>query len=257
MKKYNIPTARYRTFSSYSSAKHFIENECDYSKLVLKASGLALGKGVLLPESKQEALDGLKDIMVNKVFGDAGLEIVIEEFLDGQELSVLAFSDGYTIKTLPFAQDHKRVSDGDLGLNTGGMGTYSPSPLQNSKLESEIMDKVLLPTLKGMRNEGNPFIGLLFTGFMISKEGKVNVLEYNVRFGDPETQTLLSLLESDLAEVLEACIERRLDCLELKIRKETAAVTVVLASQGYPESYPKGIPISISTVPEGESYSNL
>lgn len=202
MAKYNIPTARYANFTSYEKAKAHLES-VDY-KVVLKASGLALGKGVLLPETKEEALEGLKEIMVSKTFGSAGEEVVIEEFIQGQELSVLAFCDGYTILPLPAAQDHKRIGEGDIGVNTGGMGTYSPSPISTSEIQNRIMKQVLQPTLDGMRKEGNPFVGLLFTGFMISNTGKIDVLEYNVRFGDPETQSLLALMddECDLAEIL-------------------------------------------------------
>lgn len=202
MSKYNIPTARYANFTSYEKAKAHLES-IDY-RVVLKASGLALGKGVLIPETKEEALEGLKEIMVSKAFGKAGEEIVIEEFLEGQEISVLAFCDGYTVLPLPAAQDHKRIGEGDTGLNTGGMGTYSPAPVSTPEIQSRIMKEVLQPTLDGMRKEGYPFVGMLFTGFMISPKGKIDVLEYNVRFGDPETQSLLALMdeECDLAEIL-------------------------------------------------------
>lgn len=203
MAKYNIPTARYANFTSYEDAKAHLES-VDYKKVVLKASGLALGKGVLLPETKEEALEGLKEIMVSKAFGKAGEEIVIEEFIQGQEISILAFCDGYTVLPLPGAQDHKRIGEGDIGLNTGGMGTYSPAPVATPEIQERIMKEVLQPTLDGMRKEGNPFVGMLFTGFMISTTGKIDVLEYNVRFGDPETQSLLALMdeECDFAEIL-------------------------------------------------------
>jgi phosphoribosylamine--glycine ligase/phosphoribosylformylglycinamidine cyclo-ligase len=203
MARYNIPTARYANFTDYSSARAYIES-IDY-RVVLKASGLALGKGVLLPESKEEALAGLEEIMVTKAFGEAGAEVVIEEFLQGQELSVLAFCDGYTALCLPGAQDHKRALDGDKGANTGGMGTYAPAPVATPELQKRIVDEVLNPTLAGMRKDGTPFVGMLFTGFMISEDGKkLDVLEYNVRFGDPETQSLLALLddECDFADII-------------------------------------------------------
>lgn len=202
MARYNIPTARYATFTSFDEAKNHVES-VDY-QVVLKASGLALGKGVLLPTTKEEAIQGLREIMVTKAFGDAGSEVVIEEFLQGQELSVLAFCDGYTALPLPAAQDHKRIGENDTGPNTGGMGTYSPSPIATPELQKRIMDQVLVPTLQGMRKEGTPFVGMLFTGFMVSPSGKLDVLEYNVRFGDPETQSLLALMhnDSDLAEIM-------------------------------------------------------
>ena len=203
MARYNIPTARYANFTSYEDAKRHLES-VEY-RVVLKASGLALGKGVLIPESKEEALAGLEEIMVRKAFGAAGEEVVIEEFLEGQELSVLAFCDGYTVLPLPGAQDHKRIGEGDTGVNTGGMGTYSPAPVATPDLQARLVKEVLQPTLDGMRKDGNPFVGMLFTGFMISHDStKINVLEYNVRFGDPETQSLLALMddECDLAEIM-------------------------------------------------------
>ena len=202
MARYNIPTARYATFTSFDEARRHVES-VDY-KVVLKASGLALGKGVLIPSNKQEAVQGLKEIMVDRLFGSAGEEVVIEEFLEGQELSVLALCDGYTALPLPAAQDHKRIGEGDTGPNTGGMGTYAPAPIATKELQQRIMTEVLQPTLDGMRKDGTPFVGLLFTGFMVSSSGKLDVLEYNVRFGDPETQSLLALMEDDcdLAEIM-------------------------------------------------------
>lgn len=250
MSKYNIPTARYGNFTSFEDAKAYLD-KVDY-RVVLKASGLALGKGVLMPETKEEALKGLEEIMVSKAFGSAGEEVVIEEYLEGQELSILAFCDGYTVLPMPGAQDHKRIGEGDTGLNTGGMGTYSPAPVATPEIQARLVKEVLQPTLDGMRKEGNPFVGMLFTGFMISPSDKINVLEYNVRFGDPETQSLLALMDDncDFAEILLACVERRLDCATLKM-KDQAAVTVVVASGGYPGSYAKGVPITISSAPAG------
>ncbi|RCH82000.1 Bifunctional purine biosynthetic protein ade1, partial [Rhizopus azygosporus] len=210
MKKHNIPTAAYENFTDYEKAKKYIES-VDH-KVVLKASGLAAGKGVLMPENKEEALEGLKAIMVNKEFGDAGSEVVIEECLEGQELSFLAFSDGYTIVPLPPAQDHKRALDGDKGPNTGGMGCYAPTPIGTPALIEEVKRTILQPTIDGMRRDGFPFVGMLFTGIMLTASGP-KVLEYNVRFGDPETEVVLPLLsdDTDLAEIMMSCVEGRLD----------------------------------------------
>ncbi|TDL28228.1 aminoimidazole ribonucleotide synthetase [Rickenella mellea] len=249
MSRHSIPTARYKTFSEaqFKEATEHVQS-CGY-KVVLKASGLAAGKGVLIPESTQEAVQGLREILVDKVFGDAGSDVVIEEYLSGPELSVLAFSDGYTIVPLPAAQDHKRIGEGDLGPNTGGMGAYSPAPVATPDVMQQILTKALKPTIDGMRREGFPFVGLLFTGFMLTESGP-KVLEYNVRFGDPETEALMLLLDddTDLAAVILACVEHRLDAVELKIRPGYA-VSVVLASQGYPGAYSKGKLIEIGKVP--------
>lgn len=244
MAKYNIPTARYRNFSDYQEARQYID-EVQYD-VVIKATGLAAGKGVILPTSKSEAHDALKKIMVEKEFAGAGDEVVIEEFLRGDELSFLTFSDGYTIRSLPAAQDHKQVYDGDRGPNTGGMGAYAPAPIATPELVEEIHRIVLQPTIDAMRrSEGHPFVGLLFTGLMITDDGP-KVLEYNVRFGDPETQTLLPLMskDTDLAEIMIACTEGRLDGVQLQTRPRSS-VTVVAAAGGYPESYRKGDFISI------------
>ncbi|KAF6766599.1 bifunctional purine ADE1 [Ephemerocybe angulata] len=218
----------------------------DYS-VVLKASGLAAGKGVLIPETKEEAIEGLKEIFVARAFGDAGDEVVIEEFMTGPEISILALSDGYTIVPLPAAQDHKRIGEGDKGPNTGGMGAYAPAPVATPEILDRIMKESLQPTIDGMRRF--PFVGLLFTGFMLTKDGP-KVLEYNVRFGDPETEALMLLLDSkvDLANVFLAAAEHRLDSAEVSLKSGTA-VTVVLASQGYPGNYEKGKKITIGEVP--------
>lgn len=203
MDRHQIPTAQYRNCSDFESAKKYLDS-VDH-KVVIKASGLAAGKGVIIPETKEEALQALEEIMVKKEFGNAGDEVVIEEFLTGQELSILAFCDGYTILPLPAAQDHKRIGEGDTGPNTGGMGAYSPAPIYTPALRKTIMEKVLQPSLDGMRKDRIPFVGLLFVGLMINEKGDdVKVLEYNVRFGDPETQTVLGLLDpsTDLAEVI-------------------------------------------------------
>lgn len=198
-----------------------------------------------MPQTQQEALDGLESIMIKKEFGEAGDEIVIEECLEGEELSFLAFADGYTIIPLPPAQDHKRALDGDLGPNTGGMGCYAPTPIGTQDLIEQVKRTILQPTLDGMRRDGFPFIGMLFTGIMLTPSGP-KVLEYNVRFGDPETEVVLPLLsdDSDLAEILMACVEGRLDSVAITIKKAFAA-TVVIASGGYPGSYTKGKPITL------------
>ncbi|KAL9046368.1 MAG: hypothetical protein Q9214_000779 [Letrouitia sp. 1 TL-2023] len=243
MARYNIKTARYVSFSDYQEARQHI-NEVKYDT-VIKASGLAAGKGVILPTSKHEAEDTLKKIMLEKCFGDSGNEVVIEEFLEGEELSLLTFCDGYTIRSLPASQDHKRVNDGDVGPNTGGMGAYAPAPAATPEVVEE-MHKAVQATIDAMRrSEDHPFVGLLFTGFMVTKDGP-RVLEYNVRFGDPETQTLLPLLsmDTDLAEIMVACTEGRLDSVQFHIRPGSS-VTVVAAAGGYPESYKKGDIISI------------
>ncbi|CDZ97145.1 aminoimidazole ribonucleotide synthetase [Phaffia rhodozyma] len=248
MAKHNIPTAAYRNFKAnqFEEAKAYAKS-CE-GRLVLKADGLAAGKGVLIPETWEEVEQGLKDVMVNQVFGSAGSEIVIEEFLTGPELSVLAFSDGYTIRALPGAQDHKRIGDGDQGPNTGGMGAYTPAPVATPAILAEIQT-ILEQTVTGMRKDGFPFVGLLFTGFMLTPKG-VKVLEYNVRFGDPETEALMLLLDekTDLAEIMNACVERRLDSVELSYRTGYA-VSVILASGGYPGKYTTGIPITVGTLP--------
>ncbi|GAA6039098.1 hypothetical protein JCM8097_005323 [Rhodosporidiobolus ruineniae] len=248
MARHNIPTAEFRNFTDYQSAVEYVK--AVPHKVVLKASGLAAGKGVLLPETKEEALAGLEAIMVKKEFGAAGEEVVVEELLEGPELSNLAFSDGYTALALPMAQDHKRIGEGDTGLNTGGMGTYSPAPVATKEVEEEVMRTIVRPTIAGMRKDGIPFVGMLFTGIMLTAAGP-KVLEYNVRFGDPETQSLLALLtaDTDLAELMLASVEGRLDCVKFEMKKE-AAVTVVLAAKGYPGSYPKGDEITIGELPE-------
>ncbi|KAI8887760.1 phosphoribosylamine--glycine ligase [Backusella circina FSU 941] len=243
MKKHNIPTAAYENFTDYEKAKAYLDS-IDH-QVVLKASGLAAGKGVLIPTTKEEAHQGLKDIMVNKEFGDAGDEVVIEEYLEGEELSFLAFSDGYTVVPLPPAQDHKRALDGDQGPNTGGMGCYAPTPIGTKALIDEVKRTVLQPTIDGMRRDGFPFVGMLFTGIMLTASGP-KVLEYNVRFGDPETEVVLPLLsdDTDLAEILLASAEGRLDAVSITTKPDFAA-TVIIASGGYPGSYPKGKEITL------------
>ncbi|KAJ1934372.1 Bifunctional purine biosynthetic protein ade1, partial [Linderina pennispora] len=222
MQKHNIPTAQYGNFTDYAKARQFIETaEFD---VVIKASGLAAGKGVLIPKNKQEALDALKSVMVDREFGAAGDEVVIEELLVGQEISVLAISDGYTVVSFPAAQDHKRAYDNDEGPNTGGMGAYAPAPVATPELMKELHKTVLQPSIDGMRRDGFPFVGCLFTGFMLTPNGP-KVLEYNCRFGDPETEVVLPLLDDscDLAEVFLAGAEGRLDAVPLKFKDSYAA----------------------------------
>ena len=249
MKRHNIPTATYENFNSYDAAKSYLDTVSH--NVVIKASGLAAGKGVIIPQSKEEAQAALKEIMLDKEFGAAGDEVVIEEFLEGDELSILSFSDGHTIKSLPPAQDHKRIFDNDQGPNTGGMGTYAPTRIAPSDTIDRIHKDILQPTIDGMRTEGMPFKGVLFTGLMMTKNGP-KVLEYNVRFGDPETQSLLALVDGDLADVMLACTEERLKDADVEVSDRSAA-TVVVAAGGYPGSYAKGTPMRLDAVPNGES----
>ncbi|KAI9897901.1 hypothetical protein N3K66_007757 [Trichothecium roseum] len=249
MSKYNVPTAAYENFSDFEKAVAYVDGV--NHDVVIKATGLAAGKGVILPQTKQEAKDALKQIMVDKAFGDAGSEVVIEELLLGDELSVLTFCDGYTIRSLPLAQDHKRIFDGDQGPNTGGMGCYAPTNIATKELTDRIDREILEPTIAGLRKEQQPFRGVLFTGLMITSAGP-KVLEYNVRFGDPETQTVLPLLsaDSDLAEIMLACANGYLDNIHLKIENKFSA-TVVLAAGGYPGSYAKNTPMTVQPPPAG------
>lgn len=248
MKKHNIPTARYENFDNYDAAKQHL-NKVDYT-VVIKADGLAAGKGVIIPATKEEAQSALKEIMLDKEFGNAGNSVVIEEFLEGDEISILSLSDGNNILSLPPAQDHKRIFDNDQGPNTGGMGTYAPAPIATKEVLDEIDRAVLKPTIDGMRADGMPFIGCLFSGFMLTKNGP-KLLEYNVRFGDPESQSCLPLLKSDLAELMLACTNGSLSSQKLDIRPESAC-TVVLAAGGYPGSYAKGISMQVAEEKESE-----
>ena len=239
MKKYNIPTAAYETFTDPEEAVKYLETA--KMPIVLKADGLALGKGVLICKDLEEAKAGVKTLMLDKQFGDAGDEIVIEEFVTGREVCVLAFCDGKTIKCMTSAQDHKRAKDGDQGLNTGGMGTFSPSPFYTKEVEDFCEKHIYQPTMDAMAAEGRPFTGILFTGLMLTEDGP-KVLEYNARFGDPEAQVVLPRMKNDMIEVMEACIDGRLADVELEF-EDNAAVCVVLASDGYPEKYEKGFEI--------------
>ena len=253
MKKYNIPTAAYETFDDAEKALEYLRTKADFP-IVLKADGLALGKGVLICEDLAQAEAGVKEIMEDKKFGSAGNRMVIEEFMTGREVSVLSFVDGKTVKIMSSAQDHKRAGDGDTGLNTGGMGNFSPSPFNTggmgnfspspfyTKEVSDFCDKYIFqPTVDAMAAEGRPFHGVIFFGLMLTPKGP-RVLEYNARFGDPEAQVVLPRLENDIIDVFEACIDGKLDQIDLKF-SDNAAVCVVLASDGYPVKYEKGFPI--------------
>jgi phosphoribosylamine--glycine ligase len=240
MKKYNIPTAAYETFDSADAAKAYLETA--QLPIVLKADGLALGKGVLICQTREEALAGVDELMLDKKFGAAGNTIVIEEFMTGREVSVLSFVDGDTIKIMSSAQDHKRAKDGDQGLNTGGMGNFSPSPFYTSEVDDFCKKYIYQPTVDAMKAEGRPFKGVIFFGLMLTDKGP-RVLEYNARFGDPEAQVVLPRMENDIVDVFEACIDGTLDKVDLKFG-DNAAVCVVLASDGYPESYEKGFEIT-------------
>ena len=247
MKKYGIPTAKYETFSDYESAKAYVDT-CDIP-VVLKADGLALGKGVLICKTREEAQDGIREMMLDKKFGSAGNKVVVEEFLEGPEVSALAFTDGKTMKPMITSCDHKRVFDGDEGLNTGGMGTFSPAPFYGEKTQKEVMEKIMLPTMYAMNAEGRTFKGVLYFGLMKTKDG-MKVIEYNSRFGDPETQVLLPMLKTDLMDIFEAITDERLDEVEIEW-EEGACVCVVLASGGYPTAYEKGKAITIGDLDEG------
>ena len=251
MKKYKIPTAAYENFTDPDEAIKYLETA--KMPIVLKADGLALGKGVLICNTLEEAKEGVKTLMLNKQFGDAGNEIVIEEFMTGREVSVLAFCDGKTIKCMTSAQDHKRAKDGDQGLNTGGMGTFSPSPFYNDEVEAFCEKYVYQSTIDAMASEGRPFTGILFTGLMITEDGP-KVLEYNARFGDPEAQVVLPRMKNDIIDVMEACIDGKLSDVELEF-EDNAAVCVVLASDGYPEKYDKGFEIKgLDTFKDKDGY---
>ena len=248
MKKYHIPTAAYENFDSAEAALAYLETAS--MPIVLKADGLALGKGVLICKTLEEAKAGVKTIMQDKQFGEAGNRLVIEEFMTGREVSVLSFVDGKTIKTMTSAQDHKRAQDGDQGLNTGGMGTFSPSPFYTKEVDEFCKKYIYQPTVDAMAAEGRPFKGIIFFGLMLTEKGP-RVLEYNARFGDPEAQVVLPRMKNDIIDVMEACIDGKLDTIDLQF-EENAAVCVVLASGGYPVSYEKGYPISGLNAFEGK-----
>ena len=240
MKKYNIPTAAYENFTDPKAAIAYLEQA--KFPIVLKADGLALGKGVLICENLDEAKAGVKEIMEDKKFGASGNTMVIEEFMTGREVSVLSFVDGKTIKIMSSAQDHKRAKDGDQGLNTGGMGNFSPSPFYTEEVDDFCKKYIYQATVDAMAKEGRPFTGVIFFGLMLTEDGP-KVLEYNARFGDPEAQVVLPRMKNDIIDVMEACVDGKLDTIDLQF-EDNAAVCVVLASDGYPVSYEKGFPIT-------------
>lgn len=240
MKKYNIPTASYETFDNADDALEYLKTAD--MPIVLKADGLALGKGVLICNTREEAFDGVREIMLDKKFGTAGNRLVIEEFMTGREVSVLSFVDGTTIKTMSSAQDHKRAKDNDEGLNTGGMGNFSPSPFYTKDIDEFCRENIYQRTVDAMKSEGREFKGVIFFGLMLTPKGP-KVLEFNARFGDPETQVVLTRMESDIIDIMEACIDGNLSNTELKF-SDNAAVCVVLASDGYPLAYEKGFEIT-------------
>ena len=253
MQKYNIPTAQYHTFKDFNSAKNFLETSWpENKKIVVKADGLAAGKGVIMCQNRQEALLALKEIMQDKSFGTAGNTIIFEEWLEGQETSVLVFVDGKHFSIMPPAQDHKRVGDGDTGLNTGGMGAYAPAPIATQELLNKVKQEIMPNIINGIHKENIDYKGILYIGFMVDT-GNPYVLEFNCRFGDPETQVILPLLETDLVDIVENVIAGTLDKIEIKWSAKSA-VCVVLASGGYPEEYEKNIKIyGLDTIKENKA----
>ena len=241
MKKYNIPTAAYENFDNAEEAIKYLKEQASFP-IVLKADGLALGKGVLICNTLEEALAGVDEIMLDKKFGAAGNRMVIEEFMTGREVSVLSFVDGKTIRIMTSAQDHKRAKDGDQGLNTGGMGTFSPSPFYTEEVDAFCKKYIYQPTVDAMKAEGRPFKGIIFFGLMLTPEGP-KVLEYNARFGDPETQVVLPRLETDIMDIFDAINAGTLAQLDIRW-SDKACACVILASGGYPKSYPKGLEIT-------------
>ena len=241
MQKYNIPTAEYKVFDNAEEAIEYIKERNEFPT-VIKADGLALGKGVIIPENLDDAIAGVKEIMEDKIFGASGNNIVVEEFLTGPEVSVLAFTDGKCVKPMVSSMDHKRALDGDKGLNTGGMGTVSPNPYYTQEVANECMDKIFMPTINAMNNEGRTFKGCLYFGLMITPKGP-KVIEYNCRFGDPETQVVLPRLKTDIVDIFEAIDSETLSDLDVEW-SDDACACVIMASGGYPKSYPKGIEIT-------------
>lgn len=244
MKKYNIPTAKYLTVEDYETASKIIETS--KYPLVVKADGLALGKGVIICNNVDEGRKAIDDMMIDKAFGKAGNKIVIEEFMVGKEVSVLAFTDGKTVKCMPSSQDHKRAFDNDKGLNTGGMGAFSPSKAYTKEMHEIAMQTIIMPTIKGMEIEDRTFKGVLYFGLMLTSDG-IKVLEYNARFGDPETQAVLPLLKTDFIDIINAIIDGKLDSINIEWQ-DKCSVVVVLASGGYPENYAKGYPITFDSL---------
>lgn len=241
MKKYNIPTAKYNVFDKAEDVIDYIKAENEFPT-VIKADGLALGKGVIIPETLDEAVAGVKEIMEDKIFGDSGNNVVVEEFLTGPEVSVLAFTDGKCVKPMVTSMDHKRALDGDKGLNTGGMGTVSPNPYYTDEIAEECMNTIFLPTIEAMNKEGRTFKGCLYFGLMLTQKGP-KVIEYNCRFGDPETQVVLPRLKTDIMDIFDAINNETLSDLDIEW-DDRACTCVIMASGGYPKSYPKGIEIN-------------
>ena len=241
MEKYNIPTAEYKVFDKAEDVIEYIKEKNEFPT-VIKADGLALGKGVIIPETLEDAIDGVKEIMEDKIFGASGNNVVVEEFLTGPEVSVLAFTDGKCVKPMVSSMDHKRALDGDKGLNTGGMGTVSPNPHYTDDVARECMEKIFIPTIEAMNKEGRTFKGCLYFGLMITPKGP-KVIEYNCRFGDPETQVVLPRLKTDIMDIFEAINNETLSELDIEWSDE-ACTCVIMASKGYPKSYPKGIEIT-------------
>lgn len=250
MKKYGIPTAAYEVFDDMNAALKYLENAP--IPTVIKADGLALGKGVIIALTRQEAMDAVKSMMADKIFGKSGEHIVIEEFLTGPEVSVLAFTDGHVVKPMVSSMDHKRAGDGDTGLNTGGMGTVAPNPYYTPEIAEQCMKEIFLPTIHAMNAEGRSFTGCLYFGLMLTPKGP-KVIEYNCRFGDPETQVVLPLLESDLLTIMRACTDGTLAQTEVKFADKNACC-VILASQGYPTSYKKGFEITMTPEAAAHTY---
>lgn len=250
MKQFNIPTAQYEVFDDMEKALDYIKTAP--IPTVIKADGLALGKGVIIAETREDAENAVKSIMADKIFGESGSRVVIEEFLTGPEVSVLSFTDGKTVIPMVSSMDHKRALDGDRGLNTGGMGTVAPNPYYTDEVAAECMEKIFLPTVNAMASLGRPFKGCLYFGLMLTPNGP-KVIEYNCRFGDPETQVVLPLLESDLFEIMKATAEERLSEIEVKFSEQNACC-VVLASEGYPKSYEKGFEIKIGKLADNADF---
>ncbi len=251
MKRHNLPTARFETFTDFEKAKAYVAGHS--LPVVVKASGLALGKGVIICQTHDEAYEALENMLVKKVFGESGSEVVVEEFLTGPEISVHAFSDGKNCKMFPSSQDHKRIGEGNTGLNTGGMGTIAPVPFVSGEMMTRIEKEIIAPTLSAMTADGMPFEGLLFPGLMLTSDGP-KVIEYNARFGDPETESYMRLLDTDILEVIEASLVGTLDTLDIKWKSDSIA-TIILASGGYPEKYEKGK--VITGIEEAEKVPNV
>jgi phosphoribosylamine--glycine ligase len=258
MKKHNLPTAKFEIFSDFEKAKEYVIKQS--FPVVIKASGLALGKGVVIAQTQVEATEALQNMLVKKVFGEAGTEVVIEEFLVGPEISIHVFSDGKNYKIFPPSQDHKKIGENDIGLNTGGMGTIAPLPFVTKKLMTEIEKNIVAPTIQGMAEEGNLFSGVLYPGLILTKDGP-KILEYNARFGDPETQSYMRLLDGDILDIFEACIDGNLENIDIRWKnslpagRQIFACTIVLAGAGYPGNYEKGK--VISGIAEAEAQSDI